>query len=125
MITFIDITVSFVFRVSTVGNSVANIGQRNTGGVSAEKMSGQITGEIRTVSLVRTIRTVLGAITELVWRNTVRCGALPHVGAALSEGGTVPLVTPVTAVRVPVTQPGRLSAALAVLALELLSLARL
>ena len=70
-ITFIDITVSFILRVSAVRHSVTDVSQRNTTGVSAEKIVGQITGEIRAIRLVGTIRTVGGAITELVSGNTL------------------------------------------------------
>ena len=74
-ITFIDITVGFIFRVFTVRNSVANLSQRNTAGVSAEKLFGEITGggEVGAVRLVLTLRTVRSAVTELVASNTLAC----------------------------------------------------
>ena len=77
---------------------------------------------MRTVSLVRTIRTVLGAVTDLVWRNTLRGGALPHVEVTLRPVwriDTVSLITAITAVSVSVTEPGRVDTAPTILALEL------
>ena len=71
LLTFVDITVSFVLRVQAVRHSVTDLGQRNTPGVSAEKIVGEITGEMRALSLVLTIRTVRCTITELVSGNTV------------------------------------------------------
>ena len=70
-ITFVDITVGLVLGVRAVRHPVTDVGQRNTGGVSTEEIAGEITGEVRTVALVRTIRAVRGAVTELVSRYTV------------------------------------------------------
>ena len=124
-ITFIDITVSLVLGVWAVRDSVTDTGQLNTAGVSAEEIAGEITGEVRAVCLVRTIRTVRGAVTEVVSRNTVRGRTSPHVEAAECQGRAVLLVTAITAVPVSVTQPGGLRTPRPVLALELISLARL